>query len=145
MLIDRRVGLTALAIAGLALTGISCIRPGLADPAANSPQPYTQEAFDAAQKAGKPILVDTYATWCDVCARQAPVLDKLRSEPKYKDLVTFKVNFDTQKDVMRKLNARMQSTLICYRGTLEVGRSVGETQGEWIDDMLQKTLHQGAS
>ena len=113
--------------------------------AGNAPQPYTQAAFDAAQAAGKPILVDTYATWCDVCARQMPILDKLREEPRYKDLVTFKVNFDTQKDVMRKLNARVQSTLICYRGTREVGRSVGETQPEWIDDLVSRTLEKGTS
>ena len=139
MMITRRAGLALLTLLTFS-TG-----PSWAEMAGNAPQPFTEDAFDAAQKAGKPILVDTYATWCDVCARQAPVLEKLRAEPKYKDLVTFKVNFDTQKDVMRKFNARMQSTLICYRGTKEVGRSVGETQGEWIDDMLQKTLHEGAS
>ena len=145
MMINRRKSLVALALAGLSVYGTFRIEASLADPAGNAPLPFTQEAFDAAQKAGKPILIDTYATWCDVCARQAPVLDKLRADPKYRDLITFKVNFDTQKDVMRKFNARMQSTLICYRGTKEVGRSVGETQGEWIDDMLQKTLQQGSS
>ena len=111
--------------------------------AGNEPQPFTEDAFAAAQKAGKPILIDTFATWCDVCARQAPILEKLRAEPKFKELVTFKVNFDTQKDVMRRFNARVQSTLICFRGTKEVGRSVGETQPEWIDDLLDKTLANG--
>ena len=141
MMITRRSGVAALALTSL----LFAVGPSFADPGGNAPQPYTQEAFDAARNAGKPILVDTYATWCDVCARQAPVLEKLRAEPKYKDLVTFKVDFDTQKDIMRKFNARMQSTLICYRGAKEVGRSVGETQAEWIDDMLQKTLPGGAS
>ena len=67
------------------------------------------------------------------------------TSPRYKDLVTFKVNFDTQKDVMRMFNARTQSTLICFHGTREVGRSVGETQPEWIDDLLSKTLVKGTS
>ena len=125
---------------GAALCGAAMLttRPAQAD--GNAPVPYTEAAFVAAQTAGKPILVDTYATWCDVCARQAPILDRLRREPKYKDLVTFKVDFDTQKDVMRKFNARVQSTLICFRGTKEVGRLVGETQPEWIDDLVSKTL-----
>ncbi len=113
--------------------------------AAAEPQPFTEDAFLAAQKAGKPILIDTYATWCDVCARQAPILERLRGEAKYKDLVTFKVNFDTQKDVMRRFNARVQSTLICFHGSKEVGRSIGETQPEWIDDMLEKTLGAGTT
>ena len=108
-------------------------------------QPYTQQAFETAQKAGKPILVDTFATWCDVCARQAPIIDKLINEPRYKDLAVFRVDFDAQKDVMRTFNARLQSTLIVFRGEKEVGRSVGETQPEWIDDLLQKTLGKSTS
>lgn len=113
--------------------------------AGNEPQPFTEQAFDTAQKDGKPILIDTYATWCDICARQAPILDKLRQDPRYKELVTFKVDFDTQRDVMRRFNARVQSTLICFRGAREVGRSVGETQAEWIDDLVSKTLEKGTS
>ena len=61
-------------------------------------------------------------------------------DPRYKDLITFKVNFDTQKPVMRAFKAQVQSTLIVFRGAREVGRSVGETQPEWIDDLLSKTL-----
>lgn len=113
--------------------------------AGNEPVPFTQEAFDAAQKAGKPILVDTYATWCDVCARQKPIIDKLLQLPKFKDLVTFRVNFDTQKDIMRKFNARVQSTLIVFHGDKEVGRAVGETQPEWIEDLLDKSGQKGES
>ncbi len=137
MSIQRRTFLTYI-VAGAAVLSL---RPAWA--LGNEPQLFTEDAFAAAQKAGKPILIDTYATWCDVCARQAPILDKLRAEPKFKDLVTLKVNFDTQKDVMRRFNARVQSTLICFRGTKEVGRSVGETQPEWIDDLLEKTINGG--
>jgi thiol-disulfide isomerase/thioredoxin len=113
--------------------------------AGNDPVAYSQEAFDAAQKSGKPILIDTFATWCDVCARQKPIIDKLLTDPKYKDLVTFRVDFDTQKDVMRKFNARVQSTLIVFHGSKEVGRSVGETQPEWVEDLLDKALQKGES
>jgi thioredoxin 1 len=40
---------------------------------------YDQSAFDAAQKAGKPILVEIHASWCPVCKAQAPILNDLRS------------------------------------------------------------------
>ena len=132
MLPTRRSALAVLALAAVAFA----TTPALAGD--NAPQPYTAAAFDAAQKAGKPILVDAYATWCDICARQKPILDKLLSEPEYKNLVTFRVDFDTQKDVMRKFNARLQSTLIAFRGDKEVARSVGETQPEWIEDLMSK-------
>ena len=145
MHIDRR---QTLAFMGLALIALAVpagfVRAAVAEDG-NVPQHFTEAAFDAAQKAGKPILVDTYATWCQICARQAPIIDKLRSEAKFKDLVIFRVNFDTQKDTMRRLHASVQSTLIAFRGTKEVGRSTGETQPEWVEDLMEKTLPGGSS
>ncbi|MGD9805062.1 MAG: thioredoxin family protein [Hyphomicrobiaceae bacterium] len=32
---------------------------------------FTPAAFEAAQKAGKPIIVDISATWCPTCKAQA--------------------------------------------------------------------------
>ena len=40
---------------------------------------------------------------------------------------------------MRKFKAQLQSTLIVYRGEKGVGRSVGETKEEWIDDLFSKS------
>ena len=55
-------------------------------------------------------------------------------------MVILRVNFDTQKDVMRKFHANVQSTLIAFRGTKVVGRSTGETQPEWVEDLMEKSL-----
>lgn len=101
---------------------------------------FTPDGFAEAQDAGKPILVDVFAVWCSVCRAQNPVLVQLTREPKYKDLVVFKVDFDKQKDVARALNAQMQSTLIVYRGKTELGRSVGDTSEFSIEGLLDKTL-----
>ncbi|MGH6737105.1 MAG: thioredoxin family protein [Methyloceanibacter sp.] len=101
---------------------------------------FTADAFAAAQNEGKPILVDVFAAWCPVCRAQNPILVKLTSEPKYKDLVVFKIDFDTQKDALRALNAQSQSTLIVYKGTTELDRSVGDTSAFSIEGMLDKTL-----
>ena len=145
MQIDRRQMLTLMGVAVVALAvPLASVRAAFGDDG-NAPQPFTEAAFAAAQKAGKPILVDTYATWCQICARQAPIIEKLRAEPKFRDLVIFRVNFDTQKDIMRKFHANVQSTLIAFRGTKEVGRSTGETQPEWIEDLVEKTLAGGSS
>ena len=58
--------------------------------------PYTQPAFEAAQKANEPILVWVHATWCPTCAKQAPILSKIEAEPGQKGLKVFKVDFDSQ-------------------------------------------------
>ena len=145
MLIDRRRMLALLGLSAVVLTLPFGFSGEAFAAAGEGEQPYTEAAFDAAQKAGKPILVDTYATWCQICARQAPILEKLHAEPKFKDLVIFKVNFDTQKDVMRKFHANVQSTLIVFHGVKEVGRSTGETQPEWIEDLMEKSLPSGTT
>ncbi len=102
--------------------------------------PYSAEAFTAAQKAGKPILVEVSAPWCPICKTQKPILAKLAADPRFKDLLIFDVDFDSRKDVLRRFNARMQSTLIAFKGETETGRSVGETQPEWIEGLVEKTL-----
>ncbi|MCJ2035405.1 thioredoxin family protein [Methylobacterium sp. J-068] len=102
--------------------------------------PYSADAFAAAQKAGKPILVEVSAPWCPICKTQKPILAELGRQARFKDLVVFDVDFDSQKDVLRRFNARMQSTLIAFKGETETGRSVGETQPEWIEGLVEKTL-----
>ncbi len=108
--------------------------------AGGPPTPFDQSAFEAAQKAGKPILVEITAPWCPVCAAQKPIIEKLRADPRFKELEIFNVDFDTQKELMRRFGAHLQSTLICFKGTQETGRSIGETQAEWIEQLLEKTL-----
>jgi thioredoxin 1 len=101
---------------------------------------YDPEAFAAAQKAGKPIFVAIHASWCPTCKAQKPILSELMSEPKFKDLVYFVVDFDVQRDAVKHFGAHMQSTLIAFKGEMETGRSVGDTDRASIAALLNKTL-----
>jgi thioredoxin 1 len=101
---------------------------------------FDQATFDAARKAGKSIFVAIHASWCPTCKAQKPILSKLMAEPKFKDLIYFVVDFDTQKEAVRFFGAQMQSTLIAFKGTTETGRSVGDTEHSSIAALLNKTL-----
>ncbi len=101
---------------------------------------FTQADFEAAQKAGRPILVDISAAWCSTCKAQKPILSGLSKSEKFKDFVMLEVDFDSQKDVVRALKARSQSTLIVFKGANEVGRSVGDTNPDSIIALLTKAL-----
>lgn len=103
-------------------------------------KPFDAAAFAEAQKAGKPILIDVFAVWCPVCRAQNPILVQLTREPKFKDLVAFKLDFDTQKDALRAFNAQSQSTLIVFKGETEQARSVGDTDKDKIAALLDKAL-----
>jgi len=94
-------------------------------------QPFDARAFQAAQASGRPILVEIHADWCPTCKAQVPVLDKLSSEPDFANLARFRVDFDTQKGVVKQFGARVQSTLILFKGGKEASRLVGlQSQGQ---------------
>jgi len=62
------------------------------------------------------------------------------ADPKFKNLVYFVVDFDSQKDAVKSFGAGMQSTLIAFKGERETGRSVGDTDRASIAALLNKTL-----
>jgi thioredoxin 1 len=100
---------------------------------------YDPASFAAAEKAGQPILVAVHASWCPTCKAQ-PILSELMADPKFKNLVYFVVDFDNQKDAAKLFGARMQSTLVAFKGDKETGRSVGDTDRASIAALLNKTL-----
>ena len=141
-MISRRslLGIAAGALA-VAAFGATQLTGGSVSPAAAGQKlAFGIPAFQAAQAAGKPILVDIAADWCTTCRRQKPIISQLSDKPKFKDLVIFEVDFDTQKPIVRAFGARYQSTLIVFRGTKEVGRSVGETRAAGIEALLDRTI-----
>lgn len=102
--------------------------------------PFSQSAFDTAQKADQPILVHITASWCTTCAAQKPIIDKLMSEPRFKGLKAFNIDFDSQKELVRRFGAQMQSTLIVFKGAKEAGRSSGDTDPQAIGMLLGKAV-----
>jgi thioredoxin 1 len=103
-------------------------------------KPFSAAAFSAAQKDGKPILVDISAPWCPVCRAQKPILEELTAAPQFKNLVVFDMDFDSQKPDVRALKAQSQSTLIVFKGAAEAGRSVGDTNQSSIATLLKSAL-----
>ncbi len=130
----RHMGWAAAAGIALAIGG----QAGMTRAQAATVQGFDQAAFAAAQQAGKPILVHITAPWCPTCAAQKPILAKLEAEPANGALLVFDVDFDTQKDVVRALGARVQSTLIVYHGATEQGRSSGDTQAASIEALVAR-------
>lgn len=127
---NRRLFIGTLLAAALAVSPAAAI----------TPQAYTAQAFGAAQAAGKPILLHITASWCPTCRAQKPILSMLEAEPKFKELVTFDIDFDTSKALLRQLRVSQQSTMIVYKGKQEVARSTGDTDASSIEALLDKAL-----
>jgi thioredoxin 1 len=101
---------------------------------------FDADAFEAAQAAGKPILVEVTAPWCPTCKAQKPILSELSRNSKFRELVAFQIDFDSQKALLRKFGVSMQSTLISFKGAKEVSRSTGDTNAASIEAQLDKSL-----
>ena len=112
---------------------------GTAGSAAAESVPFSRTAFQAAQAAGRPILVDVYAPWCPVCRAQEPILESLSARPANAQLIVFRVDYDNDKNTVRSFRATSQSTLIAYRGTTETGRSVGDTDAASLARLVAST------
>ena len=111
----------------------------LAAPAAFAAQPWDAAAFAKAQEAGSPILIHVTAPWCPTCKLQKPTVDKL--EGANPALKVFAVDFDTQKDVMKRFGVEMQSTLVGFHGKTEIGRVVGSTDPAEITGLVVRASH----
>jgi thioredoxin 1 len=114
---------------------------------------FTQRAFDEAQQAGKPILLDVWASWCPTCARQDRAIRQIVADSKFSDLVILRIDFDKErarlfdklpqideKALLRRLMVQQQSTLILYRRSKEVARSVGETDPDALREFLARAV-----
>lgn len=108
--------------------------------AAAQTEAFSKEAFSAAQKAGKSVIVHVYAPWCPTCRAQEPIVRRVEADPKFADVAMFRVDFDSQKDAVRELKATTQSTIIVFKGGKEVDRLVGETDAAAIGALLAKAL-----
>ena len=133
MTMTRRLAFAALAI-GAALWA------ALPADALTRRLPFEQKAFDAANAAGRPILVEFYTTWCPVCKIQRPFLTTLGQNPKYQKIAYFEIDFDRHKDLARAFRVHKQSTLIVYKGGQEAGRSTGDTNRASIEALIARSL-----
>jgi thioredoxin 1 len=101
---------------------------------------FTQAAFEAAQAAGRPIIVEVSATWCPVCKAQAPILASLKSKPEYRNVAFFEIDFDTHKDALQSLKVSKQSTLIAFKGKAEITRTTGDTSAAGIEKLFKSAI-----
>ncbi len=122
----------------LAITTMSLL--AFATAASAGEMQFSPSDFQKAQVDGKSIVLDISAPWCPTCRAQAPIIQKLSASDKYKDFVVLNVDFDSQQEFIATLNVRQQSTLIAFKGTNEVARSVGDTKPASIEALFEKAL-----
>lgn len=103
-------------------------------------RPFNDAEFDAAQRAGNPVLIAVHADWCPTCRVQEEVLWELLARKQFAGISVFRVDFDKQKAALKRFGVRSQSTLIVFKGKREVARSIAQTDKDAIAADLAKSL-----
>jgi thioredoxin 1 len=103
-------------------------------------QPYTANALQQAQAAGKPVAVHFHADWCPTCKAQEQAFNSLRGDPQLKGITLLVANYDKERELKQAMNVRSQSIVVVFRGSKETARVGGETKPEKIKAALVTAL-----
>lgn len=103
-------------------------------------QPITATQLADIEKQGKSAVISTHADWCSTCKAQDKVLAKFMKEPDYKNIVFYQVDYDNQKDLLKTLKVRSQSTIIVYKNGKEVARATGDTKEAALSKLTRQAI-----
>ena len=94
------------------------------------PHSFTQARFEKAQKQDRLILVETYADWCAPCRIQAPIVERLRKEKRYRNLVLLRLDANTPRSVWKGFGLAGFGQFVVFRGQHEIRRGSPLTERE---------------
>ncbi len=98
---------------------------------------YKKELFDKALLDGKVVVVSSWIKYCTSCASQMKILNKAKKDFDNIEYFAFDV---TNKEIAEFFNVKYQTTLLIFRDSKEVYRSIGETTKELIYDALKSSI-----
>lgn len=97
---------------------------------------FTESSFEKLKNGNVSILIDIHATWCPTCRQQEKVIKAFLKKNPESDLMVLKVDYDKQKKWVKYFKAFRQSTLIMYKGDVEISRSIAETNQKKLFKMF---------
>ena len=86
---------------------------------------FNREIFKKAQEEGKTVVINSWNKYCFTCKKQIKILDKAKKE--FKD-VLFLSYEQKNKDIAEFLKIDYWTTIVVYKNSEEIYRSIGKTK-----------------
>ena len=99
---------------------------------------FTIQKFEAAKKNGETIVVTAWNKYCGTCKRQKVVLDQ--AEKDFKDVLFLYYNHPKMKGIATYLKIDHRSTILVYKGSKEISRTVGQLDKSVIYANIKKGI-----
>tara|TARA_B100000579_G_scaffold377602_1_gene343793 strand:- start:238 stop:627 length:390 start_codon:yes stop_codon:yes gene_type:complete len=105
---------------------------------------FDKELFNKAQSEGKIVVVSSWIKYCSSCANQMKVLQKAKkngelSDIKFENIEYF--SFDVKNtEIANLFDVQFQTTLLIFKNSKEVYRSIGETTEDLIYEALKASI-----
>ena len=99
---------------------------------------FSEEIFENAKASGKTVVINSYEVWCGTCSKQTKILDQ--AEKEFENIVFFSYEQSKNKDIAQKLDVKLWTTIVVYKGKDEVARIIGQTDKETIYSAIRKGI-----
>ena len=99
---------------------------------------FTIETFEEAKKNGETVVVTAWNKYCGTCKRQKVVLDQ--AEKDFKDVLFLYYNHPKMKDIAKYLKIDHRSTILVYKGNIEISRTIGLLDKSAIYSNIKKGI-----
>lgn len=103
-------------------------------------QPITATQLVEIEKQGKSAVISVHADWCSTCKTQDKVLSEFMKNPEYKNVTFYQLEYDTQKDLLKTLKVRSQSTILIFKNGKEVARATGDTKVSALTKLTKQAI-----
>jgi thiol:disulfide interchange protein len=97
---------------------------------------YTPEGLLKRQRSGEVVALVFFAKWCSTCLLQEKAFHSFRGDASVPGTLLV-VDYDKSRQIMQKLHVHAQSTLIVFKGHVELHRSGGLTDPRALRAALQ--------
>ena len=114
-----------------------CFVLALSTKAVGKETTYSKELFDKALSDGKVVVVSSWIKYCSSCASQMKVLEKAKNDFDNVEYFAFDV---TNKEIAQFFNVQYQTTLLIYKNSKLIYRSIGETSKDLIYKAIKSSI-----